>query len=137
MIFTCNFANWKKIPGNIAPISIARIPPKNWDGFEYPPLWPTSSMLKSYKDGTLTNESYKKFYDSLVLSNLKPYIVVQDLYNMLDKQYDGLVLLCYESSDKFCHRHLVREWLIESKYVVREFDLPHVPFYGKLGLRGK
>ncbi len=44
----------------------------------------------------------KHFYDE-VLKNLDP----NKVYNYLD----GAVLLCYEESCEFCHRHIVASWL--------------------------
>ena len=44
----------------------------------------------------------KHFYDE-VLKNLDPNKVYNDL--------DGAVLLCYEESYEFCHRHIVASWL--------------------------
>jgi uncharacterized protein (DUF488 family) len=33
---------------------------------------------------------------------------------------EGKVLLCYEKSGDFCHRHLVAEWLRRYGYEVKE-----------------
>jgi hypothetical protein len=38
----------------------------------------------------------------------------------LSKLQDGDVLLCFEKSDKFCHRHIVAEWLQKKGFEVTE-----------------
>jgi len=57
------------------------------------------------------------------LSKLDPVSVVEELKTK--SQGQPVVLLCYEKSGSFCHRHLVAEWL--NKYLagdekVVEFD---------------
>ena len=46
---------------------------------------------------------YIDHYYKEVLSNLDPL-------EMLEKIPKGSILLCYEDSDEFCHRHLVSAW---------------------------
>jgi len=42
----------------------------------------------------------------------------------LQKMGDNVVLLCFETPDKFCHRHLVATWLNAAKVAdVREYIL--------------
>ncbi len=36
------------------------------------------------------------------------------------KELQGMILLCYEKTGDFCHRHLVAEWLREAKFDVEE-----------------
>jgi hypothetical protein len=52
---------------------------------------------------------YKDKYYITILKKLDP----KDIYDKLMKLSNGndVVLLCYEEPDKFCHRHLVSEWL--------------------------
>ena len=54
-------------------------------------------------------------YPEVVLSRLDPVKV----YHVLDNS----VLLCWESPEKFCHRHIVAQWLEEATdNKVMEFD---------------
>ena len=134
MIFTCNFANWKKIPLPTTPISIARHPPRNWDGLEYHDLFPPKELLYLYKNGLVDEKKYAEFYKKQVLDVLSPADVVNSLYDNRKENDCAIVLLCYEHSQKFCHRHLVSKWLIEHGFVVKEFAiLPK--FKRTLGLR--
>ena len=136
MIFTCNFANWRKIPLKVFPISIARHAPAGWAGGSYDLLYPTESLLRQYKEGMLTDSKYTELYKKFVLSQLDPAKVVNDIYDMADISYSGVVLLCYEHSDKFCHRHLVSMWLKSHGFSAAEFTIK-VPIKNPLGLLRK
>ncbi len=72
----------------------------------YKPLCPPWSLIKSYKEGKITIDQYKKEYYSTVLNKLNPKEVYEELG-------DDAVLLCWERPDKFCHRHIVAQWLSE------------------------
>lgn len=48
------------------------------------------------------NRYYVQEYWNQVLQKLNPEEVYQKL--------DNSILLCYESNDKFCHRHIVAAW---------------------------
>jgi uncharacterized protein YeaO (DUF488 family) len=61
---------------------------------------------------------YVKHFNDEVLANLSPHQVVSD-FHYLSKGKD-VVMLCYEKSDDFCHRHLVAEWLTNAGYPVEE-----------------
>ena len=95
---TSYFAKYKGNNG----ISIAIKSPPYFEGEEYPQLFPKWSFLKKYlndKDEiAYTIEYYKQ-----VLNTLD----VEKVYNDLSDK----VLLCWEGSDKFCHRRLVAEWI--------------------------
>ena len=34
--------------------------------------------------------------------------------------FDKRILLCYEKSSDFCHRHILREWLIGKSILINE-----------------
>jgi hypothetical protein len=87
-------------------ISIARKNPSWYTGKTYLKLAPSFQLLtKYYKDRD--SDYYTKIFKSEVLAKLDPQTVFNDLG-------DNAVLLCYESPEKFCHRHLVAEWLSEN-----------------------
>ena len=69
----------------------------------YPDLFPTWKILSEYKK-TKNKEKYIQEYNQ-ILNKLDPQKVYDDLK---DK-----TILCWESSEKFCHRHLVANWLRE------------------------
>lgn len=82
---------------------------KNYQGDAYIKLAPKYSWWKEWEELS----KYMDFHDSVVfymekyyetvLANLEPLEVFNDL--------DGKILLCYEESEYFCHRHIVAAWL--------------------------
>ena len=103
MIFTGYFGQLKKITGEgKIPISIARYNPPYYNGKAYKRLAPTGDMLKMGEDDYI-----RKFHT--ILRSLNPVSVREDLMSMAEGR--DIVLLCYEGPWKFCHRHLVSQWL--------------------------
>ena len=37
--------------------------------------------------------------------------LIESTNKAFDRNYDSIVMLCYEIPSKFCHRHIVAEWL--------------------------
>ena len=109
MIYTSYFAS-RKYNESIA-VSISRGTPSWFTGKEYKLLAPSRDLLNGYKLGEINDDIYTKEFNKY-LSTLDAEKVYNDL--------DGKVLLCYEKTGKFCHRHLVAEWLINNGYDVIE-----------------
>jgi len=114
MIYTSYFSK----SGNLGnAVSIALMSPDFFKGAEYPDLFPTKDLLNSYKYCNMSEKVYEKKYLEL-LNN------VRDLdLNKVAKELDGKVIICWENSNKFCHRHVVAKWLrpyIEVKELVVE-----------------
>ncbi len=85
-------------------VSIAAKCPVFYKGREYKKLAPNYWFFKKYKtDGD--EEFYTKTYYEEILNKLDPKEVYKELGG------DSAVILCWESSEKFCHRHIVAEWL--------------------------
>jgi len=89
-----------------AGVAICLYPPLNWKGEWFPELAPTKEIFHAIKYGNINEAQYEERFKKEVLSKLNPTEVYEKLK---DK-----VLLCYEESDKFCHRHIVASWLKES-----------------------
>lgn len=122
MIYTSYFARLKDIPEKYIPVSIARYSPKFYTGLEYKRLAPSSALLKVWKEtyeGVNDTEKYKEIYQIETLQKLSVQQVLQDLLS-LTGSYD-IVLICYEKSDAFCHRHLVSQWLRSSGVKCEEY----------------
>ena len=116
MIYTSYFASKKynKDQG----ISIARYN-KFWQGESYLELFPNAQLLAWWK--SLTKEAqeteecqqqYFEAYKQETLSKLDPHKIAKDL--------EGRILLCYEKSSDFCHRHIVAAWLRHYGYEAEE-----------------
>lgn len=118
-IYTSYFAKAKKLPKDLVQVSISLFPPKHFVGKEYKKIAPTQKILFDWK--RLANkEKYVREYQRDVLSKLDEAKV----YSELEKIGQGkdIVLLCYEKSEDFCHRHLFAEWMTKKGYEVIEID---------------
>jgi len=91
-----------------------------YTGKKYPQLAPKITFWKKWNDnkGKVSEEENNKYYVEEyykeVLSKLDP----EEVYGVLKHR----VLLCYEDSAEFCHRHIVAEWL----NILLNIDVPEV-----------
>ena len=124
MIYTSYFSNVKHIAGKNPALEFVSIAGKTpeWleDGLikihKFKDLMPKYEWWKvwheKFKDDYESDES-KKWYEAkyieTVLSKLNPNDVQFRLYELSNRK--NVVLLCYETPEKFCHRHLVAKWL--------------------------
>ena len=115
MIYTSNFAKYKKYKNEYKGVAIVRYAPKWWDGENIPELSPSSELLAKYKLGKIDDEEFKKQYFNQ-LDN------VEHLDSILTN-LDNKVLLCYCAKESFCHRHILREYLLEKKQILSQ-ELP-------------
>lgn len=116
MLYTSYFSSKKYIKEQ--GISISRWN-KFWQGESYPDLFPSQTLLSWWKSLTKEEQeseecqhSYFEAYKEETLFKLDPNKVAADLENK--------VLLCYEKSEAFCHRHIVAAWLRHWGYEVEE-----------------
>ena len=116
-ISTSYFSNWKNAIGkNTWLVSIAGKSPDFFNDMvktsadckTYKSLAPKYDWWKLWHDGNLSNEQYIEKYKETVLSKLDAQKVFDDLTGGNRKD---VVLLCWEGKDKFCHRHIVADWL--------------------------
>ncbi len=75
---------------------------------------PDWDIIMAYKNGQITEEEYTKRYTAQ-LDRI-------GINKILTSFKDGDVLLCYEKSGRFCHRHILAEWLEYYGYFVDELD---------------
>ena len=130
MIYTSYFGNIKKILAAVPDakfISIAGKTPNWFVGEKFSELAPKYSWWQEWHDkfdGDYdSNESklwYKDKYYETVLSNLKQLDVAQKLKALAD--WCPTFILCYETPEKFCHRHLVAEWLNARRVECKEWS---------------
>ena len=123
MIFTGYYAKLNQYKNlGLEPIAISGKRPNFYEGLYYPDFAPRYWMYQRWKDKDITNEGYteeyKKYLDTLdkeeIRKDFKEYTV----------EGNDIVLLCYEKSAEFCHRHVLAEWLKE------EFGWEVCEFYG-------
>lgn len=112
MIYTSYYANKKNFPDNAVLIQISRGLPKNFPiNCRIGSFMPSADLLKDYKNGIVDESKYTERFKRQLLQipqELLGYIVHKlKLYS--DKS--DVILLCYEGKDKFCHRHIVADFL--------------------------
>lgn len=106
--YTTYFANLKRLPKDVIPISITRWPPDWYKGKSFIELAPSVGLLKYYK-ATNDIDRYVEIYINEVLAKLNPKDVVTRLFELSGGM--PFALVCYEAPDKFCHRHIVMMYL--------------------------
>ena len=123
MLYTSYFAKAKNIkdPNTIC-VSISLHPPKWFNGLCYKKVSPTQQILDDWH-AHYDEKNYKIEYEKQVISNLVARDIVLDLIKLTENKYDTIVLLCYETPDKFCHRHIVAEWLTKNGFPCKELEL--------------
>lgn len=98
MIYTGYYAKLNQYPRELKKIAISRSIPKGIQVDKQDlSLAPTWDMIHK-----LTHEEYIKRYINI----LKKVDIGQK-----GVQYQNCILLCYESPEKFCHRHILAEQL--------------------------
>lgn len=118
MIYTSYFANLKKLPANIIPISICAKAPPWYTGLQYKKLAPKYDFFMRWKE-THDNDYYIKCFKEQVTDKLDILQVVRELTDLSDGK--DLCLICYEKPTDFCHRHLVSKWFRENDFCSREW----------------
>ena len=108
MIYTGYYSKTKEYEQNgLIPVSISGKIPDGFTGLRYQKLAPKYTWWKQWHDEHLSDEWFEKQYYETVLNELDPSGVVQELQSF----GKDVILLCYETPEKFCHRHLAAEWL--------------------------
>lgn len=108
MITTSYYARVKKIP---TPVAISRGVPQWYTGGTYGILAPPYNLVRSYKEGSITDELFKEEFYKSVLYKYDPV----DVYNDIVSRFGSdATLICYEKAGDFCHRRIVAEWLENS-----------------------
>ena len=106
MVYTSYFANWRKFPPGAVQVSISLYPPRGFKGHKFPDLQPPKELFSAYKNGRITESQYA--------DRFREYLETQDktlILKFLNDIGRDVVLLCYETPEKFCQRHIVAEWL--------------------------
>lgn len=121
-IFTSSFSVARGLDSSrYCVVSIARFVPRGFKGVRCLAFAPSKELLSDYKEG-LSESSYKSRY----LKELGCASHVHEVFESLVPFCKGrdLVLCCYESADKFCHRHLLADF-VKSRwgYVIEELNV--------------
>ena len=137
--YTSYYGNYKNIPKNLMCVQISRTCPdglENNDNFtkvQNSILAPSDELLYNMKSGKLSETEYKRQYlvellqniQSKGFKNLKEYIFeIEKTYNSFQSKWDGIIFMCYESPEKFCHRHIIRN-LLTKVYNIECVEYPY------------
>lgn len=119
-LFTSYFANPIKLPETTTLyLAITAYPPEWWDGQVYSKVAPPKELVLYYKNAKRRHSesdegiemNYINYYNNNVLRDLIPVNVYTELTEMATKyNKSNIVLLCFEKSSDFCHRHILRSW---------------------------
>ena len=126
MIYTGYYAKIKDYEQNgLIPVGISGKIPDGFKGARYQQLSPKYSWWKQWHDEHMSDDWFVEKYYETVLNQLDPNQALQDLQNI----GKNVVLLCYETPEKFCHRHIVAQWLNEKTGInICEFEYKSQPF---------
>ena len=108
MIKTSNYNNCHTDRYKVYSISRDKGKDANYSGDCFLELAPKREFFKTWRhnrglvDEITNNEYYMREFYNQVLKPLNP----EEIYNKLDNS----ILLCYEESNEFCHRHIVAAW---------------------------
>lgn len=120
MIYTTYFSMLRKLPEGIVPIAICGKAPEWYKGLQYKKLAPQYGFFQEWKK-THDNDYYMRRFCEQVLEPLNPDTVVSELLEMANSK--DIALVCYEKPTDFCHRHIVRQWLINSGFEAEEWGI--------------
>lgn len=123
--YTSYFANVKNLPESFIPISIAAKTPDGFKGFKLGDFKPKYEFFQKWKE-TGDDDYYVEHYKKEVLDKINLPSLIRSL-EMLVKNYNlsknaTFVFICYERPEKFCHRHLVAEFLTKNGYDCTEYE---------------
>ena len=91
-------------------ISVAQFNPSWYNGVSFPELAPSKELLGDYKYNGISQEEYKIRYLN-ELSRPAAMRSIEKLKEMTETSDRDIILLCYEVSEDFCHRHLLADFL--------------------------
>ena len=115
MLYTSYFAHVNKIPKeyNLYYISNSTINPNAQRLSCVVPDW---KIVKDYKAGIIDEAIYTQKYLQMLEDNK------DEILNQIKSLPDNSVLLCYEGKTKFCHRHILADWLKTYNIKIEEIE---------------
>ena len=119
MIYTGYYSKIKEYAGSgLTLLSISRTKPEFAKScIDIPQLFPSNKILWDYKKGKIDEMEYtSKYLDQL------NELGVDRIIKMIQIFGDNVVLLCWESPEKFCHRHILADYINKNSNInVEEF----------------
>lgn len=111
MIYTSYYANSRNLKNNPILIQISRSKPVNIKvDYNIINFAPSYKLLSDYKNNYCNKVEYtKRYIDELNQYPKERYLKFID---WCKKQTKDIILLCYEGKAKFCHRHILANYLM-------------------------
>ena len=123
-IYTSYFGNIQKIPFNFSLFSIAGKTPDWFPGQRLKIFAPHYSWWNEWHSKFQENPDSKEstdFYTKLYYETILSKIDVGQVKKIFEESVGTPCLMCYERPEKFCHRHLVAEFLNKNGFTVEEY----------------
>ena len=111
MIYTSYFGKMSKFPKNFEPISVARWKPQWYKGKVCLALAPSDKLLRWWRASDKNEdawEHYIRWYYREVVNVYDPRAIERMLKDIAGDKIP--VLVCFEKSEDYCHRHLIAAW---------------------------
>ena len=119
MIYTGYYSKIKEYADSgLTLLSISRTKPEFAKScIDIPQLFPSNKILWDYKKGKIDEMEYtSKYLDQL------NELGVDRIIKMIQIFGNNVVLLCWESPEKFCHRHILADYINKNSNInVEEF----------------
>lgn len=142
--YTSYYAKYKDIPKDFMCVGISRMCPfKDWNHDNLMPNFyfcknnsfaPSEDLLTGYKSGKYTEQDYKRIYATQIFEWLKNInMSVREWADQLAdifEDYKAVVFMCYETPDKFCHRHVLRKFMNLQGVECEEYGVDKREVYG-------
>ena len=127
--YTSYFGNIKKILKacpDAGLVSIAGKTPDWFKGQKFKKLAPHYDWWKEWHDmfaSNLDSHESRSWYTEKYIKTVLQHLDARNVATKLKEctGFKTVFLLCYETPDKFCHRHIVAEWLKNARVDCREF----------------
>lgn len=117
MIYTGYYSKIKEYADSgLILLSISRTKPEFAKScIDIPQLFPSDKILWDHKKGKIDDMEYtSKYLDQLNELGIDRIIKMIQIFG------DNVVLLCWESPEKFCHRHILADYINKNSGVVVE-----------------
>lgn len=110
-IFTSYYANTRNVEAYKVQISVSA-PSSALVDYAITSIAPNSSTLWNHKNRVINDAQYTKEYLAKLNANKEQILAEmrQVIANANLAKQDKVILLCWESKSKFCHRHLFAKW---------------------------
>ena len=119
MIYTGYYSKIKEYADSgLTLLSVSRTKPEFAKScIDIPQLFPSDKILWDYKKGKIDEMEYtSKYLDQLNELGVDRIIKMMQIFG------DNVVLLCWESPEKFCHRHILADYISKNSNInVEEF----------------